>query len=109
MLRRFILAVTFTFLAATAAPAETYADKVKAVDTDKKTLTIPVDGKDTVFVVDDKVDVQTQTRAGKRLRLTPVKEGLKGVKVGSEVTVTTEKKDGKEVVTKVVILVAGKN
>lgn len=108
MLRRFLLAATLTLLAATAAPAETYADKVKAVDTDKKTLTIPVDGKDKVFPVDNKVDVEKQARAGKRLRNTPVKDGLKGVKVGSEVTVTTEKKDGKEVVTKIVIL-AGNN
>jgi opacity protein-like surface antigen len=108
MLRRFLVAATLTVLAATAASAETYADKVKAVDTDKKTLTIPVDGKDTVFSVDDKVDVQKQTRAGKRLRNTPVKDGLKGVNSGNEVTITTEKRDGQEVVTKIVLLLSDK-
>jgi hypothetical protein len=76
------------------------------VDTDKKTLTIPVEGKDRTFKVDDKVDVQSQVRRGKRLTLTPVKDGLKGVKMGTEVTVTTEKRDGEEVVTKIVILVS---
>jgi hypothetical protein len=33
-----------------------------------------------------------------------VKEGLKGVKAGSEATLTTEKKEGEEVVTKIVLL-----
>jgi hypothetical protein len=84
--------------------AETYGEKIKSVDPEKKTITFPVDGKDRTFKVDDKVDVQAQMRAGKRLRITPVKEGLKGVKAGSEATVTTEKKDGEEVVTKIVLL-----
>ena len=84
--------------------AETYGEKIKSVDPEKKTITFPVDGKDRTFKVDDKVDVQAQTRAGKRLRITPVKDGLKGVKAGSEATVTTEKKDGDEVVTKTVLL-----
>ena len=108
MLRRVLLATVLTLLAGSAAPAETYADKLKAVDPAKKTLTLPVDGKDRTFKVADKVDVQSQTRAGKRLRLTPVKDGLKGVKAGTEVTVTTEKRDGEEVVTKIVVLAAEK-
>jgi len=108
MTRRTLLAVALTVLTGAAARAETYGDKVKEVDVEKKTLTIPVDGKERTFPVDDKVDVQSQVRAGKRLRLTPMKEGLKGVKAGSEVTVTTEKKDGKEVVTKIVVLVPEK-
>jgi len=108
MLRRLLLATALTLLAGAAARADTYADKLKAVDADKKTITLPVDGKDRTFKVDDKVDVQSQTRAGKRLRLTPVKDGLKGVKAGTEVTVTTEKRDGEEVVTKIVVLAADK-
>ena len=108
MLRRALLATALALLTGPAVFADTYGDKVKAVDVAKKTLTLPVDGKDRTFAVDDKVEVQAQVRSGKRLRLTPVKEGLKGVKVGAEVTVTTEKKDGKEVVTKVVILAGAK-
>jgi hypothetical protein len=108
MLRRAFLALALAALAGSAGRAETYGDKVKAVDAEKKTITLPVEGKDRTFKVDDKVDVQSQTRAGKRLRLTPVKEGLKGVKAGTEVTVTTEKKDGEEIVTKIVVLVAEK-
>jgi hypothetical protein len=108
MIRRALLATALALLAGPAVLADTYGDKVKAVDVEKRTLTLPVDGKDRTFPVDDKVEVQAQVRAGKRLRLTPVKDGLKGVKAGAEVAVTTEKKDGKEVVTKVVILAGDK-
>ena len=108
MIRRALLATALALLAGPALLADTYGDKVKAVDADKKTITLPVEGKDRTFPVDDKVEVQAQVRAGKRLRLTPVKDGLKAVKVGAEVTVTTEKKEGKEVVTKVVILAGEK-
>ena len=101
---RSFLATALVLILGPAAFAESYLEKVKAVDTDKKTLTIAVDGKDKTFKVDGKVDVQSQTRVGKRLRLTPVKDGLKGVKAGTEATVTTEKKDGEEVVTKIVLL-----
>jgi len=60
---------------------------------------------DRTFKVDEKVDVQAQMRAGKRLRLSLlVKDGLRGVKAGSEATITTERKDGDEVVIKIVLL-----
>ena len=108
MLRRVLLATALALLTAPAVLAETYGDKVKAVDADKKTLTLPVDGKDQTFPVADKVEVQALVRAGKRLRLTTVKDGLKGVKAGAEVTVTTEKREGKEVVTRIVILAGDK-
>ena len=108
MIRRALLATALALLAGPAVLAADYGDKVKAVDAEKKTLTLPVDGKDRTFEVADKAEVQAQVRAGKRIRLTPVKDGLKGVKVGSEVTVTTEKRDGKEVVTKVVVLLGDK-
>jgi hypothetical protein len=108
MLRRLIVAAALCLSAAATARAEDYADKVKAIDADKHMLTIPVDGKDRTFKVIDKPDVQAQTRAGKRLRLAPIKDGLKGVKVGNEVTLKTERRDGEEVVTKIVVLVPEK-
>jgi len=85
--------------------AETYGERVKAVNVAKKTITIPVEGMDRTFKVDEKVDVQAQVRAGKRLRLSLlVKDGRRGVKAGSEATITTERKDGDEVVIKIVLL-----
>ena len=108
MIRIVLLALAFALVTPPLLCAETYAEKVKGVDVEKKTITIPVDGKDKSFKVADKVDVQTQVRRGKRLTITPLKDGLKGVKTGMEATVTTEKRDGEEVVTKIVVLVAEK-
>ena len=102
---RYILAtIALGLLLTTDGRAETYGEKLSEVDPTKKTVTFAVEGKPKTFKVDEKVDVQTQVRVGKRLRVTPVKEGLKGVKTGSEATITTEKKDGVEVVTKIVVL-----
>lgn len=108
MLRRAFCATALAVLAASVAVGETYAEKVKAVDPEKKTLTIPVEGADETFKVDDKVDVQSQVRRGKRLALVPVKGGLKGVLAGMEATVTTENRAGGVVVTKIVVLVPEK-
>lgn len=108
-MRRFVLTLV-VLAAAVGSPAlaETYLEKVKAVDADKRTVTFAVDGKDRTFKVDEKAEVQAQQRVGKRLRVTPLKDGLKGVKAGNEVTVTTERRAGEEVVTKVVVLVPEK-
>jgi uncharacterized protein (DUF2141 family) len=108
MLYRTVISAAVALIMACSASAETYGEKVKDVDADKKTITIAVEGKETTFKVDDKVDVQSQVRAGKRLRLTPIKDGLKGVKVGVEATITTEKRAGEEIVTKIVVLVPEK-
>jgi len=104
MLRNIIATIVVGLLLISVSRAETYGEKLSEVDTTKKTVTFAVDGKPKTFQVDEKVDVQTQVRVGKRLRVTPLKEGLKGVKKGSEATITTEKKDGVEVVTKIVVL-----
>jgi hypothetical protein len=108
MLRRMFLVAALALLSGPAAWAEDYSDKVKAVDPDKHTLTIPVDGKDKTFKVIDKPEVLATSQVGKKLRQTPVKEGLKGVKAGADVTVKTERRDGEEVVTKIVLLLPEK-
>ena len=108
MLRNTLFTIGIVLAASSMLCAETYAEKVKSVDAEKKTITFPVDAKDKSFKVADKVDVQTQVRRGKRLTVTPLKEGLKGLKNGTEATITTEKRDGEEIVTKIVVLVAEK-
>ena len=40
---------------------------------------------------------------GKKKQLEAVEGGLKGVKAGDQVTITTEKQDGRDVVTKIVL------
>lgn len=104
MLRKIFTTIALGSLVVSVSLAETYGEKLTEVDSTKKTVTFVVDGKPKTFTVDESVDVKTQVRMGKRLRLAPVKEGLKGVKAGSDATISTEKKDGDEVVTKIVIL-----
>jgi tRNA pseudouridine-54 N-methylase len=78
------------------------ADEVKAtlksVDADKNTVTVTVDGKDTTYTVSDAT--QFLNAKGKNL-----KKGIKNkqLKEGANVVITTEKKDDKDVVTKVAI------
>jgi hypothetical protein len=88
----------------TAARAETYLEKVTGVDAVKRTITFTVDKKERTLPVDEKADIQLQVKAGKRLRVTAFKGGLAGIKAGTEATLTTERKDGREVVTKIVLL-----
>lgn len=102
MIRRACCAVALAVLLLTTAFADTYLEKAKGVDPEKKTLTILVDGKERTFKVDEKAKFESQTKTGKRVRIVPQKEGLKGIKAGDDLSVSTERKDGAEVVTRVV-------
>ena len=108
MIRRACCAVALAALMLSTAFADKYIETVKKIDTDKGTLTFAVDGKERTFKVDKDAKFENQVKAGKKFRLAASKAGLKGVKAGDEVTVTTERKDGAEVVTHVVVQYAEK-
>src|SRR5262249_52363891 len=93
MLRKLAFAVVALGLCAVPALADEVKGKIKSVDADKKTVTVTVDGKDMTLNVDEKAEILNAN--GKAL-----KDGLKGLKEGTEVTVTCEKKDGKDCCTK---------
>lgn len=96
MLRMFVAAVLGLVLMAGGLLADEVKGKVKSVDQDKKTITVTVDGKDKTFKLNDNTSIVGAK--GKAL-----KDGIKakGLKEGAHVTITTDKKDGKEVVTEV--------
>src|SRR5262249_49471084 len=97
-----LCAVTALLLfAGSAAAAEEIKGKLKKAGNDK--ITITVDEKDKTFDVSKDAKVVT---LGKKKQLVDVTGGLKGLKEGDEVTLTTDKKEDKEVVTQV--QVAGK-
>jgi hypothetical protein len=82
-------------------PAAETKGKLAGVDTDKGTVTLTVEGKDRVFTVPKDAEFLVQD-----IRPYKPKEGLKDPvfkRKGLQVTVTTEKKGGKEVVTKIVV------
>ena len=75
MLRRTMLAVALATLLGPSARAETYGDKVKDVDVDKKTLTMLVEGKDRTFKVDDMVEVKSHAERASACGSHPKKAG----------------------------------
>ena len=91
------LVVLFTL---NVALSDTYRGKVKSVDTDAKKLVVTVDDKEQTFDVPKDVKIFTVGK-GKKGQPGPeiVLSGLGALAVGNEVTVTTEKKDDKDVVT----------
>lgn len=107
MVRRIVCTLALSALLIGVVTAETYSEKVTAVDLKAGTITILLDKKDKTFEVGPTVTVLAQQRSGKggvKITAVPAKGGMKSVKVGGDVVLTTEKKDGVEVVSKVVIL-----
>src|SRR5262245_60785380 len=83
--------------------ADSYRGKVKTIDAEKSVLTVTVNDKDQTFEVPKEARIFS---LGKAKKGQPAPEvlvigGLTGLKEGNTVTVTTEKKDDKEVVTSV--------
>ncbi|MCY2939567.1 MAG: hypothetical protein NTV55_14585 [Planctomycetota bacterium] len=75
--------------------------KVVSVDVEKSTITLSVDGKDQTLKVEKGAPIQ---KSGKMKKLEEVEGGLKGINSGDEATLTLEKKDEKEVVTRIVLV-----
>ena len=82
--------------------ADEIRGKVKGTCTEKNTLTVTADDKDqTLPLVKDAKIYQLAGKKLKKAQPQDVPGGLGGLKTGAEVTLTTEKQDGKDVVTQV--------
>ena len=100
MLRFSVCASLVVLFTLNVALSDTYKGKVKSVDADAKTLVVTVDGKEQTFEVPKDVKIFTVGKAKKKQPPPEiVLSGLSALAVGNEVTVTTEKKDDKDVVT----------
>jgi hypothetical protein len=102
MSRRVLAAVAVLFACAAFVVAAEIKGKISKVDAENNKITVTVDGKDQEFTLTK----DTKIVGGKG----DIKDGLKSkrfsdkaIKQGIDVTVTTEKKDDKEVVTQVKI------
>jgi len=93
MLRQIVCALFALVLTVGVVLAEEYKGEVKSVSADS--ITISVDGKDVKLPVSSTAEVL----AGKPGKEKAIK--FASIKEGDKVTATTEKKDGKEVVTKI--------
>lgn len=82
--------------------AEEIKAKVKSVDADKSTITITVDDKDQTLDVAKDVKVTHMVgKNEKKSQSEDVAGGLGGLTAGTAVTLTTDKKDDKTVVTQI--------
>jgi Cu/Ag efflux protein CusF len=92
-----LLALTFAVVS-----ADEVKGRVKKVDSDKGTLTLTVNDKDQTFTIPKEAKiVGLFGKKIKKAQLLDIPGGLTGVKEGVEVTVTTDKKDNKDVVSQV--------
>jgi Cu/Ag efflux protein CusF len=102
MLRTSAVALVALFLLgvglAVAADATEVKGKIKSVDADKSVVVVTVDGKDMEFKITD--DTKLINAMGNEIKM---RLKAKAFKEGADVVVTCEKKDGKEVCTKVQI------
>lgn len=99
-MRTFVCAVTALLICAIGLIAAEIKGKVKSADADKKTITVTSDdGKDTEVKVGG--DTKFVNAKGKDL---DNEKAWKALKAGVAVVVTTDKKDGKDVVTEVKVM-----
>ncbi|MSR53259.1 MAG: hypothetical protein EXS09_08200 [Gemmataceae bacterium] len=107
MLRKAFFAMSALVLGLSAANADELKGTIKNINKAGNSLTLSVDGKDKVLAVNkDASFVSVAVVAGKKKKknadqVTPIEEGLGGLKVGSVATVLTESKDGKDAITSV--------
>ena len=92
MVRRIVCALFVLAVSLGTVAAQDYKGKIKSID--DKNITITVDDKDLKF----ELTSSTSVVAGKDGKEKAVKGGLKSLKEGSEVIVSTEKSDNKETV-----------
>ena len=103
MMRSFVCGLFVLAISGGSLLADTVKGKVKGVDADKNTITVTADDKEKNYDVAKDAKVVKVIGKGKKATTETVTAGLKGVSTGSEVTLTTEKKESKEVVTHVKI------
>jgi Cu/Ag efflux protein CusF len=84
------------------AGADEIRGKVKKVDAEKSTITITIDDKDQNFDVPKEARVVGLFgKKAKKAQQLDLPGGLAAIKEGANVTITTEKKDNKDVVSQV--------
>jgi hypothetical protein len=96
-MKRFFVVLFAIAIAATGTLGDEIKGKLKDVDIFKKTITVNDGNKDQVLTVSDDAKIVTVGKG--KTPGSDVAGGLLGLKAGPEVTVTTEKKDDKPIVT----------
>jgi hypothetical protein len=96
---KLLTAIPALLLACGSVLADEVKGKIVSVDAGKGTITLSADGKDRTLAVEKGASIQGPN---KKKKLIDIPGGLEGLKAGDEATATVEKKDGKDVVTRLV-------
>lgn len=98
MFRSMLIGSTILFLSFNLILADTYKAKIANVDEEKRTVTFDVDGKAKTFNLTKDAKIYTTGKAKKGTPAPEILVTLAAIK-DRDTTVTTDKVDGKEVVT----------
>ena len=103
MVRNLAIAIAVLLIGIVSAQADVVRGKIKSTDADANKITITADGKDQTITVamDAKITKPAQGKKAKKLPPVDVTGGLSGLTTGAEVAITTERKDGADVATKI--------
>ena len=98
MIRSVLAGVLLLFLSLNLVLADTFKAPVKAVDEDKRTVTVDQDGKDVTYNLAKEPRIYSVSKSKKKGNAVQETSIPLTATVGKSVTVTTDKVDGKEVV-----------
>jgi hypothetical protein len=103
MVRHWIFAIACVLLLLDFALSDTIRGKVKAIDNDANKLTLTVDGKEQIFEVAKDAKIWTTGAISEKGQPPPeiLYVNIGALALDSDVTVTTEKKGDKELITSV--------
>ena len=105
MKRTFVVGLLILVFSAGSVLADVLTGKIEKIDAEKNLLTVKVEGKSRELPV-QKDALMFYKPVGKK-KGADITDGLKGLKEGSEVTIWTESKGGKDTITQVRVEQAG--
>jgi hypothetical protein len=103
MLRKLVSSAIVFVSCLLAVDGEEIRGKVKSIDADKNVVVVIVDDKDQTFTVPKDAKIYSPGKAKKGQAAPEIILTFANIKTDNTVTVTTEKKDGKDLVTAVKI------
>ena len=98
MMRSMLAGSILIFLSLNLIMADTVKTKIKSIDEEKRTITVEVDAKDVTYNLTKEAKIYTTGKAKKGQPAPEIIITLAAVN-GKDATVTTDKVDGKDVVT----------
>ena len=108
MLRRVLIVVALLGLFTGLALADDFKATIKKVDADNNSIVLTVNGEEKTFNVAKDAEIYSTRIVKKKETKDAISGGLSALKTGSDVSITTIKKGGKEIVVSIKVEKGGK-